>query len=423
MKSVSEMGVATETRSKFKFSLAPLSQRLVRILATSTRALGLTLALGSLGLGLGACNSNHTFAFVYAPSANLTTGLINAYGVGSQEGNLHLLVDSPLPSGGRNPTAIAASPDHKAIYITNHDDATVVVFTLGSDGKLYPQHTYNITGSFPTSVAVSADGKFLYIAYTLQQAYTTASPGPGGITTFAITNDYNLGAAMDTPIGRSPVAIATSPTPGFVYVVSQDSAAVASGSTQTSNLFAFTTDSLSGAPIALAGQTLNTGNVPSFGFPSGTTPASILEDSSGAFLYVTDSGANTLLTYSLAGGVPTQIASATVATGNSPRGMAIDPTGKFLFVANYEGTIGEYVLTGGLPTLSTTAPSSAAGEGTTCVAVEPSQGNYVYASGSLSNTITGYQIVPSDGSLKPIINSPYAATTLPLCLVVIPQPF
>jgi 6-phosphogluconolactonase (cycloisomerase 2 family) len=103
--------------------------------------------------------------------------------------------------------------------------------------------------------------------------------------------------------------------------------------------------------------------------------------------------------------------------------MAIDPSGKFLFVANYEGTIGEYILGGGLPTLSTTAPSSAAGAGTTCVAVEPSQGNYVYASGSLSNTITGYQIIPADGTLRPILNSPYSASTLPLCLVAVPQTY
>jgi 6-phosphogluconolactonase len=416
MKSASQMGIGTGSTSETRS--ASTVTRFSRTLATSAIAIGSL----SLSLGLAACNSNHTFAFVYAPSASLSSGLINAYGAGSQEGNLHLLADSPLPSGGRNPTAIAAAPDHKAVYVTNHDDSTVVTFTIGTDGKLYPQNTYNTTGSFPTSVAVSADGKFLYIAYTFQNSYTTASPGPGGISIFPINDDYNLGAPIDVPIGRAPAAIATSSTPGFVYVVSQDPAAVASGAAQTSNLFAFAADASTGGLTPLAGQTINSGgNVPSFGFVSGQDPASVIEDSSGNFLYVTDNGGNNLLTYSISGGVPTQVASATVATGGQPRGMAIDPSGKFLFVANYEGTIGEYILSNGLPTLSTTAPSTASGSGTTCVSVEPTQGNYIYASGSLSNTITGYQIIPSDGSLKPIVNSPYTATTLPLCLVVVPQ--
>ena len=415
MKSVSEIGIGNGLPA------APRpASRFTRTLAASA----LTLGLGALLTGLGACNSNHTFAFLYAPSASGTAGLINAYGIASQEGNIKLLVDSPIPSEGRNPTAIAANPDHHAIYITNHDDSNVVDFTIGTDGKIYPANTYNLTGSFPTSMAVSADGKFLYIAYTYQNIYTYASPGPGGVTIFPIASDATLGTPTDYPIGRAPVAIAASSTPGFVYVISQDTAAIASGATQSSNLFAFSADASTGALTPLAGQTINTGsNVPSFGFPSGVSPASVLEDSTGSFLYVTDNGGNTLLTYSLSAGVPTQIASATVSTGNQPRGMAIDPTGKFLFVANYEGTIGEYILNSGLPTLSTTAPSSAAGVGTTCVSVEPSQGNYVYASGSLNNSVSGYQIIPTDGSLKPIINSPYSATTLPLCLVVVPQTY
>jgi DNA-binding beta-propeller fold protein YncE len=388
------------------------------------------LSAVSLAAGLSACNSSsdHTFAFVYSPSANSVAGLVNAYGVRTELGNLYLLPDSPIPSGGRNPTAIAANPDHHAIYITNHDDSTVVDFTIGTDGKIYPQNTYNITtssvnGTFPTSVAVSADGKFLYVTYKYQDGYTTASPGPGGVSVFPILNDYTLGPPINVPIGRAPVAVATSATAGFVYVVAQDSAAVAAGATQTSNLFAFSADASTGALTLLAGQTINSGNVPSFGYPSGQAPASVIEDPTGSYLYVTDTASNTLLTYSVTAGVPTQIASATVTTGNGPRGMAIDPSGKFLFVANYEGTIGEYILGGGLPTLSTTAPSSAAGAGTTCVAVEPSQGNYVYASGSLSNTITGYQIIPADGTLRPILNSPYSASTLPLCLVAVPQTY
>ena len=59
------------------------------------------------------------------------------------------------------------------------------------------------------------------------------------------------------------------------------------------------------------------------------------------------------------------------------------------------------------------------GAGTNCVTIEPTHGVYLYASALVRSSITGEQIIPADGSLKPIINSPYAATTLPVCAVAV----
>jgi hypothetical protein len=106
--------------------------------------------------------------------------------------------------------------------------------------------------------------------------------------------------------------------------------------------------------------------------------------------------------------------------------MAIVPSGTYLFVANSgSGTIGEYTFgSDGSPIASTTAPSTQAGTGTNCVTVEPTQGIYVYASGLISNSITGEQLITTGstaGTLKPIINSPFAATTLPVCAVAVPR--
>ncbi len=100
-----------------------------------------------------ACDSNYTIAYVYAPSASLSSGLINAYRIDNQTGQLHLLPDSPVPSGGRKPVAVVATPadeDVPAIFVIHHDDSNVVSFLIGRDGKLYPQETLD-TGSFPTA--------------------------------------------------------------------------------------------------------------------------------------------------------------------------------------------------------------------------------------------------------------------------------
>ncbi|MBB5056448.1 DNA-binding beta-propeller fold protein YncE [Granulicella aggregans] len=427
MKSVSNISRGQDSQSPSKKGWLPKA------------ACAATLALS---LGLTACSHDYSLAWVYAPSASLTSGLINAYRVDFQNGQLTLLPDSPIPSGGRKPSGLVALPNHKAIFVINHDDSNVVQFEIGTDGKLYPTNTYDIAsqsavGSFPTALAVSADGKFLYVTYTYQQGYTTASPGPGGIIVFTIKSDDSLvpipvpsATTADVPptpqyfpIGRAPVGIVTSPTPGFVYVIAQDSAAVGSGATQTSNLFAFTADASTGALTLQAGQTINAGNVPSLGLPSGTTPSGIIEDQTGTHLYIADGTANTVISYSIANGLPAQISGGTATTGAGPRGLAFDPTGKFLFVANYDGTIGEYTFgSNGAPVLSTSAASTNAGSGTTCVTVEPTRGIYLYASGSLSNNVFGEEIEPSTGALKPIFHSPYEASTLPVCAITVPNP-
>jgi 6-phosphogluconolactonase (cycloisomerase 2 family) len=382
--------------------------------------------------GLTACDNDYTLAFVYAPSeTNSTSGLINAYGIDNQTGKLRLLADSPIPSGGRKPVAIAAAPNQKFVYVINHDDSNVVELSIGTDGKLYPQNTYNTTGSYPTALAVSADNKYLYVAYTYQVGYTTASPGPGGISIFPIASDNSLGTPVDFPIGRTPVAITVSSKPTIsganaVYVAAQDAAATNPASTGTStstlNLFAFAASSSNGLLSTLPGETILGGNVPSSGYATGVAPASLLEDAAGTHLYVTDFTGNIVISYSItANGVPSPIANGTAPTGSGPLGMAIDPTGKYFYLANSgSGSISGYTFdANGAPVPSTVAATTQAGTGTNCVTIEPTHGIYLYASGLISNSITGEEILPTDGSLKPIINSPYAATTLPVCAVAV----
>lgn len=377
---------------------------------------------------LTACSHDYTLAWVYAPSASLSSGLINAYRVDFQTGALTLLPDSPIPSGGRKPVAIAATPTSQgktAIFVINHDDSNVVRFLVGTDGKLYPEETQD-TGSFPTSLVVSPDGKFLYVAFTYQGGFTTASPGPGGISVFPINSDFSLGAKVDYPIGRAPVGITVGNGGNTVYVVTQDASAVNPSPTtaadQTLNLFAFARAS-DGTLTTLPGEQIVTGNQPSSGFATGTTPAGVLTDSSGTHLYVTDSTGNIIIAYTTpSSGVPALIPGGTVATGKTPSGMTLNPSGDLLFVANYDGSIGEYTLgSNGAPAVSSAAASTQAGTGTTCVTVEPSRGIYLYASGSLSNTVIGEEI-ESGGSLRPIIHSPYEASTLPLCAITVANP-
>src|SRR5580765_5750336 len=160
----------------------------------------------AMGLGLTACGGDYTVGYVYATTARDNAGLVNGYKVDYQLGYLVQLANSPLPSGGKNPVTIVASPDHLNLYVIHRDDSSVVHFLIGTDGKIYPQKTYTVTGSFPTDASIDASGKFLYVTYTYQntlnpdgsqsQLYTPANPGPGGVTIFPINSVGTLGSPL-----------------------------------------------------------------------------------------------------------------------------------------------------------------------------------------------------------------------------------
>ena len=390
----------------------------------------------AMGLGLTACGRDYTVGYVYVTTAQATAGLVNGYKVDYQQGYLVQLANSPLPSGGKNPVTLVASPDHKSIYVVHRDDSSVVHFLIGTDGKLYPQKTYNITGSFATDASIDAAGKFLYVTYTYQntltfnsdgtvasqsQLYTPANPGPGGVTIFPISSDGTLGSPKDFDLGRAPVKISATSPNHLVYVIAQD--------TETSaNLFGFTQDPSSGNLSPLPGVTILPGNVPSTGFPTGGKPSGILADSSGNHLYVTDQAQNDVMEYSIAStGIPNLTATAN--TDSTPAGMTLDASGKYLYVASTgAGTINGYTLgANGEPIASTVSASYQVGTGPTCLSTigapstgEPTHAIYLYASNSLSNNISGTQMDATDGRLRQVQRGPFGANALPSCLVTVP---
>jgi len=385
----------------------------------------------AMGLGLTACGRDYTVGYVYVTTASGTSGLVNGYKVDYQQGYLTQLANSPLPSGGKNPVTIVASPDHLSVYIIHRDDSNVVHFLIGTDGKLYPQKTYNVLGSFPTDASIDAAGKFLYVTYTYQntilpdgtqqQLYTPANPGPGGVTIFPINSDGTLGAPSTSALGRNPVKISATDPNHFVYVIAQDSAT-------TSNLFGFSQNPTTGALTPLPGVTINPGNVVSTGFPSGSTPAGVIVDATGSHLYVTDQALNDVMGYSIgSNGIPTLVASATTDAG--PTGMTIDASGKYLFVAaNGAGAVDGYTFgASGEPVRSTVSSSVQVGTGPTCLGMigapssgQPSHGIYLYTSNSLSNNVSGNQMDASTGRLFQVQRTPFSANALPSCLVTVP---
>ena len=162
----------------------------------------------------------------------------------------------------------------------------------------------------------------------------------------------------------------------------------------------------------MPGVTINSSNVPSTGFNVGTSPAGLLEDSSASHLYVTDSVANTVSTYTIgSNGVPTLTGAAQ--TENGPAGMTFDLSQKYLYVVNtVPNTVGGYIVgSGGALTRSSVAGSVGTGTGPTCVTVlgapsnaNPSHGIYMYISNSLTNNITAEQLAALSHEFRTPLN-------------------
>jgi 6-phosphogluconolactonase (cycloisomerase 2 family) len=389
-----------------------------------------TASMLAMALGATACSNDYTVSYLYMTTAKtLPHGLINGYQIDYQSGSLLPLADSPIDAGGRDTVGLVVAPNNLFLYTVNNFDSDVVELAIGTDGKLYPQHTYNISGSLPTAAAIDAAGKFLYVVFTYQntasgaELYTPANPGPGGVSIFPINSDNTLGTPTTVNVGRNPMGITTSAVGNFVYVIEQDSAT-------TANLLGFSENAATGALTPLAGVTINPGNVPSIGFASGAAPSGILEDRTASHLYITDQTLNQVASYSVGtNGIPTPIAGGTAQTEAAPMGMAFDLSGKYLYVVAYTAnTIDGFTLgASGQPVRSSVAASVQAGTGPTCVTISgapsnanPSHAVYLYTSNALSSNVTAELLNPQDGSLDQVQGTPFGGSALPTCAVTVP---
>jgi 6-phosphogluconolactonase len=416
-----------------------------------TLASMLSLALVSVT----ACSRDYVLAYVYVTTSQPLTssspnGGVSAYAVDYQIGSLTPLADSPIQAG-RKPVTLVASPNGLNLYVVNHDDSTIGEYSIGTDGKIYLQNTYNVTGSFPTSIAIDAAGAFLYVPFQYQvgqngqQLYSPAAPGPGGVTIFPVNSDGTLGTASTLNVGNNPVGVVVSrpqcggtspinsanPTctlannggsgnlTSFVYVLDQD--------TPNGMVLGFSQNEATGALTPTAGTTITTdassGKTVAIGYRAGVTPSAIAEDPSARFVYITDEATNQLYGNTVANnGSLSPMLNSPFFTGQFPVAVTVDPRGKFLYVANYSsGTVGAYTIdtATGTPVGSIGSTTTAVGTGPMCITIEPALGIYAYAPNNLASDVSAMKLNPNNGGLGSIQNTPFPSSPLPTCAVAV----
>lgn len=404
----------------------------------------LLAAAASLGVGLGltSCGQSNTVDYVFVTASKTSPGQISVYRVDSLSGALTQIPDSPYPSGGRNPVAEVTSPDGKNLYVANNLDNTIVQFSIGTDGKLYPLQTCTEPGFGPVAMALNSAGTALYVVdfYSPTKpggpVYSSANPGPGDLVVYPITISSGTSDTLSctptpqtfvdstgatqtatyVPVGFSPTGVnvqaKSSVAPGtFVYVSAQNGLPSASSTLGVVDAFSIGS---SGALSVIAGSP----------YTAGTAPTAITSDPTGRFLYVTDSRQNQLIGYTMQStGTLNAMPTGPFKTDTFPMGITIDPRGQYIYVTNYNSAdVTAYAIgSDGTPTALAGAGSYATGAGPSCVIVEPGLGRFVYTANFIDNTVTGFELNANTGALTVNQNSPYLAAGQPTCASAIPH--
>jgi 6-phosphogluconolactonase (cycloisomerase 2 family) len=393
-----------------------------------------------------------TVGFLFVPTNKQTPGQIEVYEVNSEAGTLRTIPTSPFPSGGRDPIAEAVSPAPingiDSLYAANQDDNNIVQFTIGTDGKLYPQSTINTPGTYPLALAINSAGTYEYVLDTLGPVAgcSLANPCPGIIAGYAVTTaatasgtagSYEPGTlgqvcvsgtcTLGTPVTNSnnlpyvnllespgnkstvltPTAINITANGNFLYVTAYLENASTTTATYAGFIFGFSISSTGALTAVNGGVPVSTGG----------QLVALTSDTASQSLYVVDETNNQVESYSI-GSDGTLTAQGSTPTGNQPSALTL-VNDKYLYVTNsLDSTINAYAASAGTLTKIGTYATD-----TNPIAVvgDPRNLGFLYTVNFLNGTLSGYKINQTDGSLINTDHSPYLSSAQPTTITGIPH--
>jgi YVTN family beta-propeller protein len=418
---------------------------------TLTQVTGSPVASGGTAAADIAITSDGQYAYVANRSGEIGVFTIDGSGLLVANG-------TPLMAGGAPmPEALAIESSGRWLYMLSQEvSGSVSLFEIQNDGTLVQSDCGTSqtcpTGSVPEAIAIDPTGQFVSVTngggdtlslYSIDQNtgqltalsglasrdtpaavvyYTdtneaTVTPrfayvvngGGNSVSSYSINSSSGILSTLGTPTvtGSNPSAIAIDLAGRFAYVSNSSS----------HNVSGYTISGTTGALSEINGSPfpLDTG---SFG------PKSLCVDPSGRFLYVADTGSDTISAFGISStdGSLTLLASSP-ATSVDPIAITVDPTGRFAYVANADpsNTVSAFSINPGSGELSAIGTPVAAGVELNAVVADPT-GRYVYVvnKGSGASNISAYSINPQTGALTEITGSPFPAGSAPFSITVDP---
>jgi 6-phosphogluconolactonase (cycloisomerase 2 family) len=243
---------------------------------------------------------------------NYFSNNISVFSIDTGSGALSEVPGSPFYANA-NPTEILITPSGKFVYATNPNLGTVTAFTFSKvDGKLTevkPGSPY-FSGAGAFGLTVDGSERFLYVANPSASNLPLQS-NTGNISAFNI--DPNTGAL--TPIQGSPFASTLGNGPASLTIDPGGKLLFAMTPGSSYSIWCFTIDSTDGHLTAVTSSP--------FSFTAGTLFSLI--DPSGNYLYIgsQDGTAIEAYTYNSLTGAPVIVAGSPFSTGEAPGKMVL----------------------------------------------------------------------------------------------------
>jgi 6-phosphogluconolactonase len=258
-------------------------------------------------------------------------------------------------ANGDSPYSVAVDPSSRFVYAVAIDTNGVYAYSINATtGVLTLIKGSPFTSDLvaPDSVAVDPTGRFLMVA-------EACCEDTAGVTVFGInatTGKLTVvkGSPFLPPSGDSgPSWVAVDPTGRYVYAAN-------GGSFGNFGATAYSINASTGK-LTLVGAEI----------PGGSNPWGITTDVTGSYVYMTnnDSTINAYAINNTTGELSNVKGSPFTGSGGATRGIAADPSGKFLYVANSSDLLGYSInaSSGSLTELSGSPFSAGSGPINVCV--------------------------------------------------------
>jgi 6-phosphogluconolactonase (cycloisomerase 2 family) len=358
------------------------------VLAVSLVLTGLST---SCGRSSGSSGASHN-GYISLPQ----TGQVKLLHLNNSTGAISFGPETP-PVVGNSPNAVVLHPSGKFLYIVNSKGDSISIFNVAGDGTLTLSATPTTACCGPSAAAIDSSGNYLLVSNTFSQDVSVFAIGSGG-------------AAL-SPVQGSPFPAGPGPTDlkitskNFVYVAIPNIEKVEAFSLNPSNGFLTASSQppvtagagLNAIAIDPAGQFLYTANTSDKTF--GTVSAFTIDQSSGDLTEIQ--------------GSPYCSTPGCTGAGSFPGTLAVDPSGKFLYVSTpgSSSSIWGFTIapaTGQLAPVANSPFSLSAG--TLFLIMEPN-GKFFYIGNQSGPNIAGYSYDPSTGALTAIVGSPFSTGT------------
>ncbi len=363
-----------------------------------------------------------------------TTGGVGAFSINQSTGALTPVAGSPFAAGSNTFVAVA-DPSSNFLYVENNSTSEAPLFIFSIDpttGALTQSGAQGLVGAYALwlgfttgTAAVKYTPTFAYATDSGSKSISELTISSGGLTVNRTLTDSNgpqasattangkflytgnangsiseykiAGTGALTKIKGSPITGLTNPTalvfsPYYDWLYAVDPAGslvdVYTSNATTGVLTFFTSTGDSNNPQAAA------------------------FDPFGDFSLTVETATDDVLI-----GIPLTGSVGTIATGLSPVAITIDPTSQFVYVANSgDNTVSAYTLSLVSPYMAQIGSAVAAGTTPSAVLAEP-YGRYLYVANSGDNTISAYGINALSGALTAISGS-FSTVTGPSALGV-----